>query len=116
MAASAGIADMCRVDGRSFIGVLDDLVLAVAVRAKGRLGDAAGQSLSVHAVAVLFHDVGVAHAAGIGDGGAESLRLGRQQFMGAAVAQSAVRRSVIAGLARLAVCTAGIVAGLFLVA
>jgi hypothetical protein len=66
--------------------MFDDVVLAVAIGAQGRLRHAARQGLPVDAGAVLFDHFAVAHAAGIRNGGAESLRFGRQQFMRAAVA------------------------------
>ena len=78
-------------------------MFAVAIRAQRRLGDAAGQRLAVHAGAELLDHVGVAHAAGIGDRGAEGLGFRGQQFVGAAVAQGAIRRAFVAALAGLAV-------------
>ena len=58
--------------------MFDDLVLAVAIGAQRGLGNAVRQGLTMHAGAVLFHHFGMAHAAGIRHGHAESLRFGRQ--------------------------------------
>ena len=84
---------------RAGVVVLEDLVFAVAIGAQRRLGNALGQRLAVHAGAELFDDFAVAHAAGIGHGGAEGLRFRRQQFVRAAVAQGAIGRAVVAALA-----------------
>src|ERR1017187_4766041 len=69
----------------------------------------------MHAGAVLVDDFAVAHAAGVGDGGAKRLRLRVQQLMGAAMAQSAIGGAFIAVLAGLAVNAESVVAGLVLV-
>ena len=116
VAASAGVADMAAIHRATRIGVLEDLVLAVAIRAQRRLGDAARQRLAVHAGAELLHHLGVAHAAGIGHGGAERLRFRRQQFVRAAVAQRAIRRAFVAALARLPVDALVVIARLVAVA
>ena len=44
VAASAGVADVGAVDRRGGVGVLDDVVLAVAIGAERRLGDALGRA------------------------------------------------------------------------
>ena len=88
----------------------------MAIGAKRRLRDPARQGLAVDAGPVLLDYLAVAHAAGIGDGRAEYLRLGRQQLVGAAVAERAIRRALVSVLAGLAVHAAGVIAGLVLVA
>ena len=96
VAAPAGLANMCTVHRRSSIGVLDDSVLAMTVGAERRLGDTAREGLSMHAAAVLLDDFGMAHPAGIGRLSPEFLGTRRQQFVGAAVAQRAIRGTGIA--------------------
>ena len=96
--------------------MLDDLVFAMAVRTQGRLHNAVGQRLAVHAVAILLHYGGVAHSAGVGNRGAKRLRLGREQFMRRSVTQAAVGRAFVAGLPRLAMHATGVLARLVFVA
>src|SRR5512134_2821148 len=60
MAGGAGLRDVPGEHRRGRIADLGDPVLSMAVRAYGRLGDAAAHSLPVHALLVLFHDAGVA--------------------------------------------------------
>jgi len=116
MATAARVPNVRGVYRRSFVGVFDDLVLAVAIGAERGLGDAGSQRLAVYAGAVLLHYFAMAHAAGIRHGGAESLRLGGQQLMRAAMAQGAIGRTFVAGLARQAVDAAGVVARLVFMA
>ena len=96
--------------------MFENFVFAVAIGAQWRLGDAARQGLAVHAGAELFDDLGVAHAAGIGDGGAEGLGFRREQFVRTAVAQGAIGRALIAALTGLAVDALVVVTGLIGVA
>ena len=103
VATSAGVADVTGIDAAGSVGVLEDFVFAVAICAQWRLGHAARQGLAVHAGAELFHDVGVAHAAGIWNGGAGGLGFWRQQFVRTAVAQRAIGRALVAALTNLAV-------------
>src|SRR5450759_4216642 len=107
---------MADIDRAGGIGVLQDLVLAVAIGAQRRLGNAAGQSSTVHAGAELLDHFGVAHAAGIGDRAAEGLGFRGEQFVGPTVAQGAIGRALIAALAGLPVDAFIIVAGLLGVA
>ena len=116
MAASAGVADVTGIDAAGGVGVLEDFVFAVAICAQWRLGHAARQGLAVHAGAELFDNVGVAHAAGIWDRGAEGLRFRSEQFVRAAVAQGAIGRTLIAALTGLAVDALIVIAGLICVA
>src|ERR1017187_675931 len=116
VATPAGIADVGRVYHGGGVLRLEDLVFAVAIVADGRLGDTPGEGLAMHAGAVLIDDFAVAHAAGVGDGGAKRLRLGVQQLVGAAVAHSAIGRAFVPVLAGLAVDAEGVVAGLLLMA
>ncbi len=106
-------ADIHRTGG---VGVLEDLVLAMAIGAQRRLGDAACQRLAVHAGAELIHHLGVAHAAGVGNRRAEGLGFRREQFVGAAVAEGAIGRAFVSALARLAVDPLIVIAGLIGVA
>ena len=99
MATRAGVANVRRVYRRSFVGVFDDLMFAVAVGAQRRLRDAIGKRLAVNAGAVLLHHFAVAHTAGIRYSHAERLRFGRLHLMGAPVAQGAIRGAVVTGLA-----------------
>src|ERR1019366_6159831 len=93
--APAGVADVRRVHRGGGVGVFENPVLAVAVGAQRRLGDAARQRLAVHAGPILFGNFVVAHAAGVGNGGAERLRSGRLQFVRAAVAEAAIGSALI---------------------
>jgi hypothetical protein len=116
VAIAASIADVRGVYGGGGVGGLQNLVFAVAIVANRRLGDTPGESLAMYAGAVLVDDFAVAHAAGVRHCHAERLRLGGQEFVGAAMAQGAIRRAFIPVLARLAVDAEGVVAGLVLVA
>src|ERR1017187_6150715 len=55
VAASAGVADVAGIHRTGGVGMLEDLVLAVAIGAQRRLGDAPRQSLAMHAGAKLFY-------------------------------------------------------------
>ena len=88
--------------------MFDDFVFPVAVRAQRRLRDTARHSLPVHTGLVLLGLAGVAHGAGIGRRGAESLTFGLQKLVGAAVAQGAIGRSGVAALGGEAVSSAGV--------
>ena len=86
VAASAGVADVADIHRTCGVGVFEDLVLAMAIGAERRLGDAAGQRLAVHTGAELVYHVGVAHAARIGHRGPERLGFRGEQFVSAAMA------------------------------
>jgi len=88
----------------------------VAIGTEGGLGDAAGEGLAMDTGTVLIDDFVMAHAASIGDGGAEGLGLGGNEFMGAAMTEGAIGSAFIAGLTSLAVNAAGVIAGLIRVA
>ncbi len=116
VAASAGFPDVRRVHRRGFVAGFDDFVFAVAIGAERGLVDSARHRLSVYALPVLLRHLAVAHPAGIRDAFAKSFRAGGQQFVGAAVANAAIGRAVVARLASQAVYALGVVAGLVRVA
>ena len=99
----------------AFLGA-EDRVLAVAIGAQRRLRNAVGESLAVDAGAILLHHLGVAHVAGIGNRGAECLRLRTQQLVRAAVAEGAIGRAGVALLDGLAVHALFVIRGLIRVA
>jgi hypothetical protein len=70
----------------------------------------------VHAGTELFDDVGVAHAARIGDRRAEGLGFRGKELVGSTVAQGAIGRALIAALTGLAVDALIVIAGLIGVA
>jgi hypothetical protein len=112
VATGAGIAHVRRVHRGVLVGVFDNLVFAVAIGTQRRLGDAVSQRLAVYATAVLLYHVGMAHPASVRNRHPKSLRFGRDQFMGAAVAERAIGRAFVARLARQPVHAAGIIARL----
>jgi len=116
MAAPAGIPDVRGIHGGSRVAGLDDLVFAVAIRAQRRLDHAARQGLPVHAGPVLLRHFGVAHATGIRNRGTKRLGLGRQQLVGGAMAEGAIRGALVALFPGLAVHAEGVITGLLRVA
>ena len=95
------------------VGVRQDLVFAVAIRAQGRLRDAArpapgrGRCRGTASTTSVWHMPQVS-----GTAVRKAWDFGAQQFVGAAVAQGAIGRAFVAALARLAVDTLFVVAGL----
>jgi hypothetical protein len=116
VATPAGLANVSRTYGGSRFGVLDDPVLAVAIRAERRIGDSAGQGLPMNALAKLVYDFGVAGPASVQRGRPKCGRLRIEQLVRAAVTYTAVGRCFVSGAAGLTVNSAGIVACLLCMA
>ena len=116
VAIPAGLPDVAGVHRRSCVAGRQDGVLAVTVGTDGRLRNALGQRLTVHALAELLGYLAVAHPASLRHFLPEPRRLGPHQFMRAAVAHRAIRRGSVAALGGLPVYPALIVRLLLLVA
>ena len=91
-------------------------MFAVAIRADGRLDNAARHRLSVYAHLVLAGDIAVAHAARLGYTAAETRGFRVLDFMRRPMAGGAFRRGGVALFDFLAVNTAGMFGGYLLVA
>ena len=108
MALAAGLADVRGAYGRGLVGRRQDGVLAVAGGADRGGGHAFGDRFSVDAGVELLRDLGVAHAAEVGDALVKRGGSGRLGFMGAAVADGAVGSGRVALPDGLAVNAAGV--------
>jgi hypothetical protein len=116
MALPARLADVSVVDSGVFVGVLENAMFAVAIGTQRSIGDTARQGAAVDAVAKLIHNVGMADAARVRHRRAKRLGLGRQKFVGVAVAHAATGCAFIAVFPGSSVDAAGIVACLIHVA
>lgn len=112
VAAAAGLADGGAVDGGAVCFRTKDGVLAMAIGANRRFGDARGAGFAVNAGMEVLENAGVTEAAVFGDGVVERGGLGGFGFMGLVVTGAAGRSGGITGRQLFAVNGAAMLAGL----
>src|SRR6516165_1163283 len=98
MALAAGLTDVRGMDSRVLVGVFEDAMFTMAIGAQRSVGDRSCEGAAMYTLSELVHDVGMAHTAGIRHRRSKRLGLGRQQFVGAAVAHAATGGAFIAVL------------------
>jgi hypothetical protein len=109
MTATAGLANMAAVDGRSGIAGWQNRVFAVTIGTDRGLRNAMFYGLAMHTASIFLSDIGVASTADFRDGRAKLSSSCALDFMRYPVTSGTVRCSAVAITGGLSMHTAGIV-------